>query len=92
MPMQRRLPKRGFTPLDRVEYQVVNLYQLQGMEDAEITPETLASRGIIGHANRPVKVLGTGDLTRSIQVSAHRFSRAAREKIEANGGRIQEIG
>lgn len=91
MPMQRRLPKRGFTPLDRTEYQVVNLYQLEAMEDAEITPATLASRGVIGHANRPVKVLGTGDLTRSIQISAHRFSRVAREKIEANGGRIQEI-
>jgi large subunit ribosomal protein L15 len=89
--MQRRLPKRGFTPLDRTEYQVVNLYQLEAMDDAEITPETLASRGVIGHPNRPVKVLGTGDLTRSIQISAHRFSRAAREKIEANGGRIQEI-
>lgn len=91
MPMQRRLPKRGFTPLDRTEYQVVNLYQLDAMEDAEITPETLARRGMIGHANRPVKVLGTGVLTRSIQISAHRFSRTAREKIEANGGRIQEI-
>lgn len=91
MPVQRRLPKRGFTPLDRTEYQVVNLYQLDAMEDAEITPEILASRGMIGHANRPVKVLGTGDLTRSIQISAHRFSRSAREKIEANGGKVQEI-
>lgn len=92
MPLQRRLPKRGFTPLNRVEYQVVNLYQLNEIEEEEITPEVLKTRGLIGHLKRPVKVLGTGDLTRKIAVSAHAFSRAAREKIEGLGGQIVELG
>lgn len=91
MPLHRQLPKRGFTPLDRTEYQVVNLWQLEALADAEVTPETLAAHGLIGHAGRPVKVLGTGDLTRKVSVSAHRFSRAAREKIEGLGGSVQEI-
>ncbi|HET6231240.1 MAG TPA: 50S ribosomal protein L15 [Longimicrobiaceae bacterium] len=93
MPLQRRLPKRGFTPLNRVEYQVVNLYQLEQLDgDAEITPESLRENGLIGHARRPVKVLGTGDLTRKIAISAHKFSRTAREKIEGLGGSVTEIG
>ena len=91
MPLQRRLPKRGFTPLDRVEYQVVNLWQLEALADEEVTPETLKAHGLIGHVRRPVKVLGTGDLTRKINVSAHRFSKTAREKIEGLGGTVQEI-
>ncbi len=91
MPLQRRLPKRGFTPLDRVEYQVVNLYQLEKSGETEITPELLKERGLIGHARRPVKVLGTGDLTRKISISAHAFSKSAREKIEGLGGQVTEI-
>jgi large subunit ribosomal protein L15 len=92
MPLQRRVPKRGFTPLNRTEYQVVNLYQLEQMEGEEITPEVLHSQGLVGHSRRPVKVLGTGEITRSISISAHAFSRTAREKIEKVGGRIQELG
>ncbi len=91
MPLQRRLPKRGFTPLNRVEYQVVNLYQLEQLEETEIGPEVLHARGLIGHARRPIKVLGTGDLKRTVNVSAHAFSRAAREKIESLGGRVEEL-
>lgn len=91
MPLQRRLPKRGFRPLDRVEYQVVNLYQLEASGESEITPELLKERGLIGHARRPVKVLGTGDLTRKISISAHAFSQSAREKIEGLGGQVTEI-
>jgi large subunit ribosomal protein L15 len=91
MPLQRRLPKRGFTPLNRVEYQVVNLYQLNEIEEAEITPEVLQARGLIGHLKRPIKVLGTGELTRRIAISAHAFSRGAREKIEGLGGQIVEL-
>lgn len=91
MPLHRRLPKRGFTPLNRIEYQVVNLYQLQQLEEMDIGPEVLHAHGLIGHARRPVKVLGTGALTRSINVSAHAFSRSAREKIESLGGRVEEL-
>ncbi|HYJ79429.1 MAG TPA: 50S ribosomal protein L15 [Longimicrobiaceae bacterium] len=92
MPLQRRLPKRGFTPLDRTEYQVVNLWQLEALAEGDVDPATLKAHGLIGHARRPVKVLGTGELTRKVNVSAHRFSRAAREKIEGLGGSAQEIG
>jgi len=91
MPLQRRLPKRGFTSLNRVEYQVVNLYQLEKLEETDISPQLLKERGLIGHARRPVKVLGTGVLTREISISAHAFSKSAREKIEGRGGRIVEI-
>lgn len=93
MPLHRRLPKRGFTPLDRTEYQVVNLYQLEALEgDGPVTPESLKASGLIGHASRPVKVLGTGELTRKLDVSAHKFSQAARDKIASLGGTVQEIG
>jgi large subunit ribosomal protein L15 len=92
MPLHRRLPKRGFTPLERTEYQVVNLWQLEALGEDEVNPETLHQHGLVGHARRPVKVLGTGDLTRKVNVSAHRFSKTAREKIEGQGGTVQEIG
>jgi large subunit ribosomal protein L15 len=92
MPLQRRLPKRGFTNLNRVEYQVVNLYQLEELQDDEITLAVLAERGLVGHLGRPVKILGTGALTRKLAVTAHAFSKSAREKIEAAGGSVEEIG
>lgn len=93
MPLHRRLPKRGFTPLDRTEYQVVNLYQLEALQgDGPVTPESMKASGLIGHAGRPVKVLGTGELTRKLDVSAHKFSQAARDKIASLGGTVQEIG
>ena len=92
MPLQRRLPKRGFTNPNRVEYQVVNLFQLQRLEETEITPETLVAHGLIGHARQPVKVLGGGELSRGITVSAHAFSKSARDKIGAAGGTVQELG
>jgi len=92
MPLQRRLPKRGFTNINRIEFQVVNLFQLQQLEETEITPEVLSTRGLIGHPRRPVKILGTGELSRNVTVSAHAFSKSAREKIEGAGGSVQELG
>jgi large subunit ribosomal protein L15 len=86
MPLQRRIPKGGFTPLQRVTFQVVNVRTLEEMEETEVTPEVLKSHGLIGSAQEPVKILGTGELTRALQVSAHAFSASAREKIEAAGG------
>src|SRR5688572_25820305 len=92
MPLQRRLPKRGFTNINRVEYQVVNLFQLEKLDEKEVTPDLLLQLGLIGHASRPIKVLGSGELSRKITVSAHAFSKSAREKIESAGGSVEEIG
>jgi large subunit ribosomal protein L15 len=92
MPLHRRLPKRGFTSLDRVEYQVVNLYEIEALKGAKITPEILFEQGLIGNANRRVKILGTGEITRKVTISAHAFSKTAREKIEGAGGSVKELG
>jgi large subunit ribosomal protein L15 len=92
MPLQRRLPKRGFTNIFRVEYQVVNiesLARLQGV--AEVTPAVLFERGLIGKKNRRVKILGDGSLEKALVVHAHAFSKAAQEKIEKAGGKIQLV-
>lgn len=85
MPLHRRIPKRGFRPRNRVEYQVVNLYELEGFE-GDVTPETLAAAGLVRSAKRLVKVLGEGEVDGAFSVTAHAFSASAREKIEAAGG------
>ena len=90
MPLQRRLPKRGFTPLQRVEYQVVNVGDLHRVEGNEASIQALKSAGLIRTARRPVKILGEGELSRSMKVEAHAFSRTAREKIEKAGGEANE--
>lgn len=87
MPLIRRIPKRGFKSLDRVEYQVVNVRDLDRVE-GDVTPETLKAAGLIGTLRRPVKVLGQGDMGAKRSVSAHKFSRSAQEKIEAAGGSV----
>ncbi|MBW3601711.1 MAG: 50S ribosomal protein L15 [Actinobacteria bacterium] len=92
MPLQRRLPKLpGFTPRNRVEYATVNLARLQGAfaDGDEVTPEVLRARGLVRRGAAPVKVLGNGDLTVRLDVSAHAFSRSARRKIEAADGRVR---
>ena len=91
MPLQRRIPKGGFAPLRRVEYQVVNLRALNEIEDAEITPEVLRNRGLTGSLKLPVKVLGDGSIDRPVKVSAHAFSSSARAKIEAAGGSVTKV-
>ncbi len=85
MPLHRRIPKRGFRPRNRVEYQVVNLFQLEGFE-GEVTPETLRAAGLVRSTRRPVKVLGEGEIASALNVTAHAFSASARAKIEAAGG------
>jgi len=87
MPLHRRIPKRGFRPRNRVEYQVVNLFELEGFS-GDVTPETLASAGLVRSARRLVKVLGDGDVEGALDVTAHAFSASARSKIEAAGGSV----
>ena len=93
MPLHMRLPKlKGFKNPFRVEYQVVNLERLAAIypEGGEVTPADLAERGAV-RAGRPVKVLGAGEVTVALQVSAHAFSGSAREKITAAGGTVTEL-
>ena len=92
MPLQRRLPKRGFHNIFRNEMAVVNLAQLDALAGAgEIAPETMSQYGLISGKNRQVKVLGEGNWTKPVTVRAHGFSAGAREKIEAAGGRAELI-
>jgi large subunit ribosomal protein L15 len=88
MPLHRRLPKRGFTNIFKKEWIEISLAALEQNFDAgeEITPELLHERGLIKKARRDVVVLGTGDISKALRISAHRFTRSAREKIEKAGG------
>jgi large subunit ribosomal protein L15 len=88
MPLHRRLPKRGFTNIFRVEYEVVNLGRLESMGEAEITPESLRKAGVVSSKKTLVKVLGQGELSKALTVHAHKFSKSAQEKIEKAGGKI----
>lgn len=89
MPLQRRLPKLpGFTPRNRVEYAAVNVRSLEETFEAgeDVTPATLRAKGLVRRGSAPVKVLGAGELSKALQVSAHAFSASARDKIGASGG------
>ncbi len=95
MPLVRRVPKRGFTNIWRTEYTVVNLSQLALLVESaegggEVNPELLRDRGLV-RSGRPVKVLGDGEIGKAVKVSAHRFSKSARAKIEAAGGSCEEL-
>src|SRR3954463_1534174 len=88
MPLHRRLPKRGFTNIFKKEWIEISLSSLEKSFNAgdEITPELLHERGLIKKAKRDVVVLGTGEVSKALRISAHRFTRSAREKIEKAGG------
>jgi large subunit ribosomal protein L15 len=88
MPLVRRVPKRGFNNIFRREYAVVNLAQLAALS-GEINPESLRAAGLV-RPGLPVKVLGNGEIEKALTVVAHKFSKSARAKIEAAGGRCEE--
>ena len=90
MPLQRRLPKRGFNNPFRREYEIVNVGDLARIESDEITLETLHAHRLIDLGKgRPVKVLGDGEIGRKLSIQAHAVSDGARAKIEAAGGSIE---
>jgi large subunit ribosomal protein L15 len=92
MPLIRRLPKRGFTNIFKKNYAIINIAILDRFESGqEITPALLVSQGLIRSRNDGVKVLGTGALTKTLTVHAHKFSQSAAAKIEAAGGKVQVI-
>jgi large subunit ribosomal protein L15 len=92
MPLQRRLPKRGFTNIFKKEYQIVNLASLSKCKDQEvISPLVMKNFGLIKRVDVPVKILGEGEISVSVTVQANVFSKKAKEKIEALGGKAEVI-
>ncbi|MGP7819292.1 50S ribosomal protein L15 [Niallia sp. 01092] len=91
-PLFRRLPKRGFTNINRKEYAIVNLDVLNRFEDgAEVTPELLIETGIVSNEKAGIKILAKGKVEKKLTVKAHKFSSAAKEAIEAAGGQTEVI-
>lgn len=91
MPLQRRIPKRGFTNMNSIEYAILNLKDLESLGMDEVHPEALLEAGIIRSVKDGLKILGSGELTRAVKVQAHAFSKTAMEKIKAAGGSAEVI-
>jgi len=91
MPLARRIPKRGFTNIHRVEYQVVNVRDLDRFE-GDVTVDGLKAAGLVGSLRKPVKILGQGEIGKSLKVLAHAFTKSAQAKIEAAGGSVSIVG
>ena len=94
MPLTRRIPKRGFTNFNRVEFNVINLDRFETIETdmaTPLTPELMHDMGIVKKKNVKIKILGRGELTKPLHIHAHAFSRSAVEKITAAGGKIEVI-
>ncbi len=89
MPLIRRVPKRGFTNPFRVAHQVVNLRELDSLKSDEITPAVLVEAGLVSRADHPVKILGTGDVSRAFTVRGCAASNTAQTKIEQAGGQVE---
>jgi len=94
LPIIKRLPtQRGFNNIFKTEFDVVNIGALSVFETGtEVTREKLVEAGIIGASQKPVKILGNGEINQSLTVRAQKFSASARSKIEAAGGKVEEIG
>ncbi len=93
LPIIKRLPwTRGFTNVAKIQYSLVNVGELKKFDaDAEINIEVLVQSGLVKSASLPVKILGNGELDRALTVKANKFSVTARSKIEAAGGKVEEI-
>lgn len=97
MPLQRRIPKFGFTNIFKTEYQLVNIDSLQKLVDSKkikegtINAETLKQAGLVSNINKPIKLLGNGEVKAKFQIEINAFSQSAKEKIEAAGGSVKKI-
>jgi large subunit ribosomal protein L15 len=95
MPLQRRVPKFGFTNIFKKEYQVVNVEDLQSMSekitDQVLNAETMKKYGLISSSKKLVKILGNGEINVKVQIEANAYSKSALEKIEAAGGSIKKV-
>jgi large subunit ribosomal protein L15 len=92
MPLHRRLPKRGFTNIFRTEYTVLNLDRLVELGETELTLDAFVARGFLRKRNELLKILGNGEINVALTVHAHKFSKAAQEKIEKAGGKAVLVG
>ncbi len=93
MRLVRRLPKFGFTNPSRIEYSIVNLKSFeQWAGEGTVTPQAMVDAGLIKRKRLPIKILGVGELKKSLVVQAHKFSKSAEAKIQAAGGRVEVIG
>jgi len=90
-PLHRRLPKFGFRNIFKKEYQIVNLADLTRCEGTEITPDTLKAAGLVKRSDVPVKILGNGNVDRAYTVKVASFSKPARERLEAAGGKAEVV-
>ena len=90
MPLHRRMPKRGFTNIFRKEYAIVSLERLAELGETTINPDVLRKAGVV-KTKHPVKILGDGELTVALTVSAHKFSKSAQEKITKAGGKVEVL-
>jgi large subunit ribosomal protein L15 len=91
MPLHRRLPKRGFTNIFRKEYAIVNVAALEALEGSSFDLDSLLELGVIHKKKHGLKILGSGELKKAINVKAHVFSKSALEKIQAAGGTAEVI-
>ena len=91
MPLQRRIPKRGFTPYKRHVYQIVNVGDLSRVEGTSVTAQTLRDAGLIRSTKGLIKILAMGELSQAYSVEAHKFSGGAATKIEAAGGSVSTL-
>lgn len=91
MPLQRRLPKRGFTNIFQKKYSIINVGSLEKITEATITPEVLLQEGLIKNTKDMVKILGNGEITKAVTVRAHAFSMSAKEKIGKAKGKAEVI-
>ena len=86
MPLSRRLPKRGFTNNFKKEFQIVNISKLDGIEEKKVDAKLMHEKGLVRSPFKPIKILGSGDLKKSVDIVATEFSKSAKEKIEKSGG------
>lgn len=91
MPLQRRIPKRGFNNIFRIDYQEVNIGAIAALEESEITLELLRKKGLATRKNKQIKILGDGELNKPLTIKAHAFSASAKEKIEKAGGKAEIV-
>ena len=92
MPLHRRVPKRGFVNIFRVEYRTVNVERLNALPaGSTVTPESLQQAGLLRKGDSPVKILGNGDIKVALTVRAHKYTGSAAKKIEAAGGKAEVI-